>query len=121
MPSPQTLEAFIAEVEAGRYVDAIERFYADDAFMRENGDAPRVGREVLMQGEREVMARFGKITCRIDGPPLSSGDHVAIRWRFGFETKDGAHLALDEIAWQTWRGEKIAEEIFFYDPKQLGR
>ena len=27
----------------------------------------------------------------------------------------------EEIAWQTWRGEKIAEETFFYDPAQRGR
>jgi len=26
----------------------------------------------------------------------------------------------DEIAFQTRRGEKICEETFFYDPKQMG-
>jgi hypothetical protein len=25
---------------------------------------------------------------------------------------------MEEIAWQTWRGDKIAEEVFFYDPAQ---
>ena len=27
----------------------------------------------------------------------------------------------EEVAWQTWRGEKIAEETFFYDPGQRTR
>jgi hypothetical protein len=26
---------------------------------------------------------------------------------------------LEEIAWQTWRGEQLLEERFFYDPKQM--
>jgi hypothetical protein len=25
---------------------------------------------------------------------------------------------MEEVAWQTWRGDKIAEETFFYDPAQ---
>jgi hypothetical protein len=28
---------------------------------------------------------------------------------------------MEEVAWQTWRGNKIATETFFYDPKQIGR
>jgi hypothetical protein len=27
--------------------------------------------------------------------------------------------SLEEIAWQRWEGERIAEETFFYDPRQL--
>jgi hypothetical protein len=30
-------------------------------------------------------------------------------------------MTLEEIAWQRWDREKVAEERFFYDPKQLGR
>jgi hypothetical protein len=41
MPKPQTLEAFVALVEAGRFVEAIERFHADDATMQENRRPPR--------------------------------------------------------------------------------
>jgi hypothetical protein len=26
---------------------------------------------------------------------------------------------LEEIAWQTWRGDQLIEERFFYDPKQM--
>ncbi len=43
---------------------------------------------------------------------------VAIRWRFSFLFKDGSKLQQEEVAWQTWRGEKIATETFFYDSAQ---
>ena len=36
MPSRQRLHDFIATVEAGEYIRAIEEFYTDDATMREN-------------------------------------------------------------------------------------
>jgi hypothetical protein len=26
---------------------------------------------------------------------------------------------MEEVAWQTWRGEQLVEERFFYDPQQM--
>jgi hypothetical protein len=121
MPARETVEAFVAVVEAGRYVDAIEQFYAPDASMQENGEPPRVGRETLMEGERRVMARFQSIAARRIGASAIDGDHVAIHWRFVFTPAAGEPMTLEEIAWQRWDREKVAEERFFYDPKQLGR
>ena len=40
MPSRQTVEAFVALVEAGDFVGAIEQFYAPDAATRENTARP---------------------------------------------------------------------------------
>jgi hypothetical protein len=37
-----------------------------------------------------------------------------------FVFKDGGKMQQEEVAWQTWRGEKIATETFFYDPAQRG-
>ena len=57
MPSPATLERFIARVEENEHVKAIEEFYAPDASMQENQKAPRKGRDLLMEGERKVLER----------------------------------------------------------------
>jgi hypothetical protein len=119
MPNPQTVEAFMATVEAGDYVGAIERFYTPDASMRENMAPPRVGRDALAGHERGVMAQFAKITARRRGPAMISPGGVAIRWRFEFHMRQGGGRALEEVAWQIWRGEAIAEETFFYDPAQM--
>jgi hypothetical protein len=119
MPSRDAVEALAAEIEAGRYVQAIERFYADDASMQENGGAPRVGRQLLMDGEARVMSAFASILARRQGPALIDGDHVASRWHFTFTARDGTVKTMDEIAWQRWTGDKVAEERFFYDPAQM--
>lgn len=119
MPDHATLERFVDTVVAGDFVGAIEGFYLEGASMRENRDAPRIGRDVLMEGERQVMARFPSIVAELTGPVLMQGDRVAIPWRFAFTGDDGAVRTLEEIAWQRWEGDRIAEETFFYDPRQL--
>ncbi len=119
MPSRQTVEALAAAIEAGRYVEAIEDFYTEDASMQENGAAPRIGRALLAENEKNVMARFAQIKAERLGPALIEGDQVAGRWRFTFVTRSGAETTLEEIAWQRWEGEKVAEEMFFYDPAQI--
>lgn len=119
MPSAERVEGLIAQVEAGEFVEAIEACYADDATMQENGAAPRVGREALVANERRVLAAFEKTRARCVRPVLVSGDHVMIHWLFEFSTQDGKTVRLDEVALQRWRGDRIAEERFFYDPVQL--
>jgi ketosteroid isomerase-like protein len=50
-----------------------------------------------------------------------NGDKVVIRWIFRFERLDGSIVQMEELAYQRWEGERIAEEEFFYDPAQLAR
>lgn len=118
MPARSVVDAFVAQVLAGRYVEAIEGFYAEHASMQENTGAPRVGRALLVEGEKRMMSRAA-IAARLGGPVLTDGDHVAIRWQFDFTDDAGTVRTLDEVAWQRWEGDRIVEEIFFYDPKQL--
>lgn len=119
MPTTDTLERFIARVESNAHVEAIAEFYADDATMRENQAEPRRGREVLMEGERRVLARARSVQSTCVRPVLCAGDTVVIRWRFRFEWLDGRIAEMEELAWQRWAGEHIAEEQFFYDPAQM--
>src|SRR5689334_2082505 len=119
MPTPATLERFIARVEAGAHVEAIEEFYAERASMQENSSPPRVGRDKLVVGERATLARARSVASRCVRPLFVSGEHVVIRWIFDFEWKNGERMHLEELAYQRWEGERIAEETFFYDPAQL--
>ena len=119
MPSRATVDAFVALVESGDYVGAIEQFYAADASTRENNGAPRVGRDNLMAIERHVMAAHKQIEARRLAPVLIDADNVAIIWRFEFTTLHGTMRTMEEVAWQKWRGEQLLEEQFFYDPQQM--
>jgi hypothetical protein len=118
MPSPETLERFIARVEANAHVEAVEEFYTENSTMQENQAAPRVGRDAHAANERRVLARAKSLTSQCVRPVFVNGDKVVIRWIFRFEWLDGTVTRMEELAYQRWEGERIAEETFFYDPVQ---
>ena len=118
MPTAHTLERFIALVESNAHAEACEQFYTEQSTMQENQEAPRVGRALHVDNERRVMARAESVESRGVRPVLVDGDHVVIRWIFHFAWRDGSVTHMEELAWQRWEGERIAEETFFYDPAQ---
>ena len=119
MPSAATLERFIARVEENKHVEAIEEFYTQGASMRENFAAPRLGRDLLMAHEAKVLSKAASVKSTCVRPVFVDGDRVVIRWIFEFTYADGRSTRMEELAYQRWEGEKIAEEQFFYDPAQL--
>ena len=119
MPTAETLERFIALVESNAHVQAVQDFYTADASMQENQSAPRVGRAAHAENERRVLAKAKSLTSTCVRPVFVSGDNVVIRWIFRFEWQDGTATRMEELAYQRWEGERIAEETFFYDPAQL--
>jgi len=118
MPAAETLERFIRRVEENAHAEAIEEFYTEDASMQENQATPRVGREAHIANERKVFSRLRSVSSKCVRPAFLNNDRVVIRWIFHFEWLDGTITDMDEIAYQRWKGDRIAEEKFFYDPEQ---
>jgi hypothetical protein len=118
MPSPQTLERFIARVEQNAHAEAVEEFYTPQASLRENQSEPRVGRDFHAAKERKTFARAKSVHSQCVRPVFVNGDHVVIRWIFRFDWLDGTVSQIEELAYQRWEGEQMAEEQFFYDPAQ---
>jgi ketosteroid isomerase-like protein len=118
MPTTETLERFIARVEENAHAEAVEEFYTENSTMQENQSPPRIGRDAHVANERKLMSRVKTMTSTCVRPVFSNGDRVVIRWIFEFEWQDGAIMHMEELAYQRWEGERIAEETFFYDPAQ---
>ena len=118
MPTAETLEKFIARVEQNAHAEAVEEFYTENSSMRENQSVPRVGRDAHVANERRVLARAKTLTSKCVRPVFVNGENVVIRWIFRFEWLDGTVTQMEELAYQRWEGERIAEETFFYDPAQ---
>ena len=119
MPSRERVREFIARVEEGQYVTAIEDFYHPEASMQENGAPPRVGREVLVEHERKVLAGLKSMHTRPVETFLVDGNQVVINWVFEMTGPDGITRTMDELALQTWDGDRIVAERFYYDPAQI--
>ena len=118
MPTSETLERFITRVEENAHAEALEEFYTADASMQENQAPPRVGRDAHVANERKVLSRTKTLSSTCVRPVFVNGDRVVIRWILHFEWRDGPITHMEEIAYQRWEGERIAEETFFYDPAQ---
>ena len=118
MPTQETLERFIAKVEQNAHAEACEEFYTEHSSMQENREAPRVGRDAHVANERRVLGRARTVWSKCVRPVFVNGEHVVIRWIFRFEWLDGSVTQMEELAYQRWEGERIAEETFFYDPAQ---
>ena len=121
MPALETIERFIARVEQNAHIEAVEEFYTADASQQENQSAPRLGRDAHVENERRVLAKARSFTSKCVRPVFVNGDRVVIRWIFQFEWQDGTATRMEELAYQRWDGERIAEETFFYDPAQRTR
>jgi ketosteroid isomerase-like protein len=118
MPTRERVQAFVALVEGAQYVEALEQFYHPDASMQDNQQAPRQGLERLIADERATMARFETMRTDPVTDLLIDGDKVMIRWKFTFTPAAGPPMVMEEITLQRWDGDRIAEERFFYDPRQ---
>ena len=118
MPSQERVRELIAMVESGKFVEAIEEFYAPSATMQENVQAPRVGLDTLVAGERRVLQAFKSVRTLPVETFFVDGDRSVIRWVFEFTGHDGRSFRQDELAYQKWAGDKIVEERFYYDPAQ---
>jgi hypothetical protein len=118
MPSRERVNAFVAAVRDGRYVEAIADFYAVDASMQENLSPPRRGRDLLIAGEKAMLSQMKRIVTRRASPVLVDGDRVVIGWEFELTGPDGQVRRLNELALQTWKDDQIIEEQFYYDPAQ---
>ena len=115
MPSRQTVQAFIAMVEQGKFVEAIEHFYAPHASMQENSLPPRKGRDALIAHERANRAAVAHVRTLPVDSYLIDGNFVVIHWVFEFTRMSGCVMRIDELAHQRWVGEQIVEERFFYE------
>jgi hypothetical protein len=118
MPTLQTLEKFIARVEENAHAEALEEFYTVNASMQENQAPPRLGRDAHIAMEKRVFARAKAVRSQCIRPVFVIGDRVVIRWKFRFDWLDGSVTEMEELAYQRWEGERVAEETFFYDPAQ---
>ena len=98
MPKRSTVEAFAATVESNDHVNAILNFYAPDARTQENDNPPRIGRDLLAERERQVLASVAGVKTTRLGPLLSR----AITRRSGGASRSPARTARS-APWKKWR------------------
>lgn len=113
------IDELIQLVLEHKSVEALKRFYHDDVVMQEADFPPRVGMEAAiahaMQG-REQTGQVFEVTAK---SVLIDGDRAVIEWHAEWSMKSGQRIRVEEVALQTWKGDRIIHERFFYDTQRL--
>jgi ketosteroid isomerase-like protein len=118
MSTRENVQRLISLVEEGKFLEAIQEFYAEDATMQENNAPPRRGLAALLENERRFLGSIKEIESRVESFAVD-GNRAAINWVFEITNMKGQKLSLDEVAYQLWQDGKIIRERFYYDPAQM--
>jgi len=106
----------VRDVEAGRFVEATDAYYSDDASTVELTGIVTVGKPALLAKERDYQATVESWNHIEVVDVLVDGQMAAIHWKFEI-TSAGTRLKRDEIALQQWSGDganaRIVREQYF--------
>jgi ketosteroid isomerase-like protein len=113
MKSTLELETQLNEMtRAGKILEALEAFYAEDAVFQEGNAPARTGRSA----QREHLAAFFETLKKFNGATLHSQavhDDVSLsEWTFDMVGPDGP-LVWNEVLRRVWRDGKVISERFY--------
>jgi ketosteroid isomerase-like protein len=117
--------ALVREVEAGRFVEAIDASYAEDASSHESTGIDTTGKPALLAKERAFLTTVEKWNVIRAVDVLVDGQMAAIHWRFEL-TIAGKRITMEEVALQHWRGDGdsarvVREQYFAFPPGSTPR
>lgn len=118
--SKETMEDYITSAREGKYLDLIQRLYADDAVSVEAVEMPGAPRAVEGKGAIIGKSQWFESNFRVDrqelrGPWPHGEDMFAVHMSFDMtHLESGEQSSLDEIIVLTMREGKIVKEEFFY-------
>lgn len=112
----ERLQDLFAYIQAGRILDAIKEFYAEDTVMQENSAPPTIGRQANLERERKFLStvkewRGFRVTAH------GAGDNVTF-----YETvmdwiaTDGTPVHVEQVVVAKWLDGRIVHERFYHNP-----
>ncbi len=109
----QSLDTELNEMtKAGKILEGLERFYAEDCTFQEGNEPPRVGR----RAQHDHLSAFFNTLKAFNGATLHSqgiGTDVSItEWTFDMEGPDGPIL-WNEVLRRIWKDGRIVSERYY--------
>jgi len=110
------LQDLLAYIQAGRILDAINEFYAEDAVMQENSAPPTIGRQANLERERQFLStvkewRVFKVTAHGVGDNVTFYETV-----MDWIATDGTPVHVEQVVVAKWQVGKIIHERFYHNP-----
>jgi ketosteroid isomerase-like protein len=116
MTTSDIAKDLVALCAAGKFDEAGEKYWADDAVSREAMDGPmaRMQGKDALRGKGEWWANAHEVHSSTVGGPYVNGDQFIVRFTMDVTVKEsGQRMSLDEAGLYTVKNGKIVEEAFF--------
>jgi hypothetical protein len=107
MPDRKRVESLVRYTVEGRLVEALETFYHED------GLAASIERQKMAKAAAMEIHEIKAASVLVEG------NRAAIEWHAEWTLPNGTRVRVEEVALQTWKGDRIAHERFFYDMSPL--
>ena len=100
---------------SGKILEAFEEFYAEDVQMRENNEAPRVGKAVNREYEKQFVSAIEAFHGASITASAADGDVSFSEWDYDFTLKGSPRLQYSQVSVRRWRHGKVVDERFYYN------
>ena len=109
------VESFQTLVKAGKTLEAIAQYYADDIHIQENNEAPRVGKQAMLIREKGLLDGLKWIKFDIPSSIIDEEKGLVLgEMQIEFETLKGETKQINEAFVQHWKDGKVVFERFYY-------
>lgn len=98
----------------GQFIEAMEKYLADDVVLQEANNEPKVGKDVCLAAEKELLATvtdFGGYEMK---NIAVSGDTSYYEAVMEFTTNDGVSHRFEQVNRTVWKDGKIVNERYFH-------
>jgi len=102
-----------AMIIAGRSVEALRTFYAEDVVAQENDEPERVGRDAWLQARQAMETKIKKFEARVLAR-AADGDTTFSEWEYNFELDGMGPIAMNQVAVRRWRNGLVVRERFYH-------
>ncbi|MBC8754408.1 nuclear transport factor 2 family protein [Kordia sp. YSTF-M3] len=98
----------------GQFLEAMEKYLIDDVVLQEANGTPKVGKDVCIAAEVELLATVTEF-IRYDILHYAiSGDTSYYEAIMEFKTNDGQHHRFEQVNRTKWKDGKITAERYFH-------
>ena len=99
----------------GKFIDAMEKYLADDVQLYEGNNAPKVGKEFCIIEEKKLLETVTDFYgYKVISGPSVQGNTTFYEAVMGFKTNDGVEHEFEQVVRTKWRNGKIINERYYH-------
>lgn len=108
------LNTLLGMLEQGQFVEGMEAFFAPGVTIQEVGQAPKTGRDLTIEVEKELLEGVSEFVQYSAHSVGAGGDKTFYEATMEFKTKDGQHVVQNQAVVTTWKDGKIVDERYYH-------